>query len=323
MAEPNDHSLPATARRDALLQGGVVLVAVTVTAFFVHWSLDSKPAHTSWAIQILLGLATVGGIFWGAWQRYTLWTRPVRQLAEIADQIRQGEMPIEELSKVDGVPGVLVPVLRDLLTDLRSRRAQVQELEQEMAQRVANRTDALERMLGALREKAARDILTGLYNRRMLDETLPNLVRERLADGRALSVLMIDVDYFKLLNDTLGHAAGDDLLRSIGQIIKSTARASDPAFRSGGDEFVVVMDGAGRASAQALAERLVSLVDALTKTIRIERRPRLSIGLAELSEVTDRTASGLLVAADKALYEVKGNRKRSAVPAGREAVELR
>lgn len=231
--------------------------------------------------------------------------------------MRRGELPIDELATVDGVPGVLVPVVRDLLLDLRGRRAEVLRLEQEMSRRVASRTDALERLLGTVREKAARDPLTGLYNRRMLDETLPKLVEKAIAGRIPLTVLMADVDSFKVLNDTLGHAAGDELLRAVGQIIRSTARESDYAFRCGGDEFVILLDGADAAAGQVLADRLVSLVDGLARNLRVATRPRLSIGLAALHAVPEPTARGLLEAADKALYAVKGQRKRgSGGPAG-------
>ncbi|HEX8913465.1 MAG TPA: GGDEF domain-containing protein [Humisphaera sp.] len=302
----------AVARRDAILRAGGMLIAVAAVAALTRWAMGGRPAHTSWAIQLLLGAATVAGICWGAWQRYRLWTLPVRRLGDVAERVRKGEVPLDELSTVDGVPGILVPVVRDLLVDLKTRRAEIAQLEKEMNQRVANRTDALERMLGTLRERASRDPLTGLLNRRMLDEMLPRLVRERNLDHRPLTVLMIDVDYFKVLNDTLGHAAGDDLLRAIGQIIRSTVRPSDAGFRTGGDEFVVVMDDADAVAGRSLADRLISLVDALGKTLRVAKKPRLSIGVAVLSEAPGRTPEALLALADKVLYEVKGARKRAA-----------
>jgi two-component system cell cycle response regulator len=127
-----------------------------------------------------------------------------------------------------------------------------------------------------------------------------------------LTVLMIDVDYFKQLNDTLGHAAGDDLLRAIGQIIRSAIRGNDMAFRCGGDEFVVLMVDSNRTAGAGLAERLITLVDALTKTIRVAKPPRLSIGLSEFGEDLSCTATELLEHADRALYEVKAKRKRAA-----------
>ena len=306
-------------RRDAVLQIGAILLAVAIMALFVRLLLGGKAVSASWAVQILLAAATVAGICWGAWQRYKLWTIPVRRLGDIVQAVRRGELPLDELSKVEGVPAVLVPVLRDLLEDLKNRRAEIQQLEQEMNQRVANRTDALERMLGTLREKASRDPMTGLLNRRMLDESLPRIVERCRAERLSLTVLMIDVDNFKLLNDTLGHAAGDELLRSIGQMIRSTARESDLSFRCGGDEFVVAMEGADAAAGKALSDRLVSLVDGLAKTLRVERRPRLSIGMALLRDLEDPTARAILEAADRALYEIKFQRKRAAgvIPPGK------
>lgn len=303
---------PKAAFRDAAIQGGVILIAIAVMAVFARVLLRGRAAHDSWPLQVLLGAGTVAGIVWGAWQRYRLWTLPIRRLSEVVEQVRKGELPIDELSKVGGVPSLLVPVLRDLLADLRRQRQELAELNREMNQRIANRTDALERLLGSLREKASRDPMTGLLNRRTLDETLPRLVAAHLADRKPLTLLMVDVDNFKLLNDTLGHAAGDELLRSIGQIIRSTVRGSDLGFRSGGDEFVVIMDGADAVSGHALAERLVSLVDGLSRTLRVPRKPRLSIGVRQLSDIADQTAQGLLEAADRVLYEVKGARKRAA-----------
>jgi diguanylate cyclase (GGDEF)-like protein len=163
-----------------------------------------------------------------------------------------------------------------------------------------------------MKEQASRDPLTGLYNRRALDEHLTRIIDRRTAEGGTLSLLMIDVDYFKLLNDTLGHAAGDQLLRSIGQIIRSGIRESDLAFRCGGDEFVVVLDPCEPRDACRLVDRLVSLVDALAKPLRVSRPPRLSIGLSHLGDFGQPSAKALLEAADRALYNVKGDRKRRA-----------
>ena len=119
---------------------------------------------------------------------------------------------------------------------------------------------------------------------------------------------MIDIDYFKTLNDTLGHAAGDELLRDIGQIIRSTIRENDAAFRCGGDEFVVVLPGCTEESAQSMAERLNSLVKALTRPLRLAQQPKLSIGLSTLNSIREPSAAGLLEEADKRLYEVKSAR---------------
>ena len=148
-----------------------------------------------------------------------------------------------------------------------------------MHQHVANRTDALERTIGSLRQQATRDALTGLFNRRMLDQFLPQEIEQCWREKTNLAVLMIDVDYFKILNDTLGHAAGDELLRNIGQIIRSSIRENDAAFRCGGDEFVVVLPETGETAASSFAERFQSLVKGLARTLRIPQQPGFQSGL--------------------------------------------
>lgn len=295
--------------RDVAIQAGGAIIGITVVAFAVRILVADRPPAAS---LILCGLAlvTVAGLGLGAYQRYRLWTRPMRKLGELVDEIRRGELPVDQISEAEGVPSLLVPVLHDLLRDLRRQRSEIQQLKYEMSQRVANRTDALERALGTAREKASRDALTGLHNRRMLDETLPRLLGRCAGEQKMMTVLMIDVDYFKLLNDTLGHAAGDELLKAIGQIIRSAIRGSDMAFRCGGDEFVVLLVGADRTSGAKLGDRLVSLVDALTKTLRVDKRPRLSIGISQFGDNLSMTAHELLEEADRALYQVKGERKR-------------
>ena len=152
--------------------------------------------------------------------------------------------------------------------------------------------------------------MTGLYNRRLLDQHLPPIVdRCRVAKSH-LSLLMIDVDHFKILNDTLGHAAGDDLLRDIAQIIRSTIREHDVAFRYGGDEFIVVLEGFDAEAGAALGDRLVSLVDALSQTLRVEPKPRLSIGVATIKDLAKATPTSLVEEADRLLYEEKRMRKQ-------------
>ncbi len=183
-------------------------------------------------------------------------------------------------------------------------------MENTLRQHVASRTTALERTIGSLKQQAIRDALTGLHNRRAMNEHLPQAV-ERCREGKSdLCLLMIDVDYFKQLNDACGHPAGDELLRNIGQIIRSTIRDGDAAFRYGGDEFAIVMEGQTESSGRALADRLRSLVDALARTIKVAPSPRLSIGIATLEQVSPKEASTLLHAADRSLYEVKKARLR-------------
>jgi diguanylate cyclase (GGDEF)-like protein len=242
------------------------------------------------------------------------WQQPLSRMYEILAAIDAGHAGIEELTTLQGPLAPLAEKFCEVLRDLRRQKSTIAKLEREMRHRVASRTDALERKIGSLRQQATRDALTGLYNRRMLEEFLPTTVT-RCSSAESLSVLMIDVDNFKSLNDTLGHPAGDDLLRNIAQIIRSTIREADLAFRCGGDEFLVVLDGIDAEGAKSVADRLTTLVDDLATTLHVPAAPRLSIGLATLSDCFNPTAEELLSTADKRLYNVKKDRQSTRVRA--------
>jgi diguanylate cyclase (GGDEF)-like protein len=227
----------------------------------------------------------------------------------LVPRVQAGELPVDALLEVDGGLRPLVPVVQAVLRELREQQITIAALEAEMRQRIANRTDALERTIGSLRHQATRDALTGLFNRRFMDQFLAQTVQRHLKERKDLSLLMIDIDHFKLLNDTLGHASGDELLRTVGQLIRSSIRGEDAGFRCGGDEFVVLLPHTDAEQGKVLADRLTSLVDALGRTMKVPRPPRLSIGIATLGDCAERTAEGLLRAADRALYEVKRARR--------------
>ncbi len=159
-------------------------------------------------------------------------------------------------------------------------------------------------LTGRLRELAQTDSLTGVLNRRaFLDQADGEWVRHR-RHNHALACAMIDVDGFKNINDTLGHAAGDAVLQHIGTLIRATLRASDLPARLGGDEFIALMPETNLEGAMATAERLLGRVVTRPLTVLDQSfAPSLSIGVA--------TAEGcnhleeLMARADRALYQAK------------------
>ncbi len=122
---------------------------------------------------------------------------------------------------------------------------------------------------------------------------------------------MFDMDRFKALNDTMGHVAGDEILKSLGQIIQSTIREGDFGFRYGGDEFAILLPGCEAAASKRVTDRLHSLVQALGGTLKPGLRPRLSIGISTLAELSEPTGINLIKKADERLYEAKAAQKQA------------
>ncbi len=237
------------------------------------------------------------------------WLGPSRRLRELTSMAREGVIPIDEVSRKAGHLLPLAETICDVLRDLRQQRAEVAALEAEVRRKVENRTQALERQISTLKTQASRDALTGLFNRRELERTLPELVATS-QQGRTLSLLMIDVDYFKTLNDTRGHAAGDEFLKTLGQLIRSSIRPEDYAYRLGGDEFVIALPDSGKNTATQVADRLVEMVEQYVKPWRMQTPPGLSIGILSSRELgAAATATEMLKVADGLLYEAKSARK--------------
>jgi diguanylate cyclase (GGDEF)-like protein/PAS domain S-box-containing protein len=157
-----------------------------------------------------------------------------------------------------------------------------------------------------LRWQSIRDPLTGLFNRRYMEESLERDLRRAARSGERVSFLMIDIDHFKRFNDTFGHQAGDTLLRSLGDLLQAQTRHEDVACRYGGEEFALILVGADAVSAAHRAEHLRERAAQLVVPYgdRILGRITLSVGLAEFPEHGS-TAHDLVRAADRALYEAK------------------
>src|SRR6185436_13452767 len=161
-----------------------------------------------------------------------------------------------------------------------------------------------------LHSAATTDELTGLYNRRALEERLGAEISRSLRHQLHTSVLLLDLDRFKLINDTLGHAAGDRLLVNVARILRQQCRALDVVGRLGGDEFLVILPMTKPAEAQVFVGRVQATVEALARTHPEFGHCTLSIGIAE-SPRHGTTVSGVLAAADTALSRAKRGGRNS------------
>ncbi|THE56323.1 diguanylate cyclase [Enterobacter bugandensis] len=164
---------------------------------------------------------------------------------------------------------------------------------------------ANQRLRDALLEKALFDPLTGLRNRHHLEDTLHTQMTQAMRNGEPLSCMMIDIDHFKNINDRFGHEAGDQVIKNVATIVLRAAHDGGLAFRYGGEEFLVLLPGAGEAEAHACAQKIYNGVHALSLRYGLtEIGPvDVSIGIASYPEHAQ--SDNLLRAADVALYRAK------------------
>jgi diguanylate cyclase (GGDEF)-like protein len=172
------------------------------------------------------------------------------------------------------------------------------------------------RLRDRLREQSARDQLTGLFNRRYMEESLVRELRRASREEYGLGLLMMDLDHFKDVNDGYGHAAGDQMLRAVGAFLGASVRGDDVACRYGGEEFVVILPRATlentRRRAEVLREGMKGLK--LDPSGPVLPGVTMSIGVA-CSPEHGETREQLIHAADVALYRAKAQGRDQVVVA--------
>lgn len=175
---------------------------------------------------------------------------------------------------------------------------------------------ALGRRMDKLSEEARRDPVTNVGNRRHWEESLAHEVDRAARAKMPLSLLMVDVDHLKELNDRGGHSAGDIALSLVGEVLNETCRSRDVAARFGGDEFAILLPRTTAGEAKILAERIRSELAARRRhcVAPLDTRLTVSIGICDLAALNEPRARALFEAADKALYAAKQG--------GRDCVEV-
>jgi diguanylate cyclase (GGDEF)-like protein len=173
------------------------------------------------------------------------------------------------------------------------------------------------RLRETLRHQSIRDPLTGLFNRRYLEETLEREIHRARREQLPLGVMMLDLDRFKQLNDSSGHEAGDQLLRAVSSVLKANARAEDIACRYGGEEFLLILPGASLELTLARAEKICEAVRAIGADFRRDGHDAMtiSIGVAAFPEHGDKGADVVRVA-DATLYQAKRAGRDQVMAAG-------
>ncbi len=235
-------------------------------------------------------------------QRDTVWQYADQRSAraEITAESRVYDMSISPLLGRNGkIAGRLI-ALRDVTS---RKQAEIElRLAHERSQAQFVEISSLQRKL---RQQAVRDPLTGLFNRRYLGEVLEQELTKKADEETPVSIAIMDIDHFKIINDTYGHKAGDLMLQALGEMLHSHTRKSDIVCRYGGDEFVIIFFGTFLSDAQHHVEQLRSTFEKLRVPFeQVNLQATLSAGIAAYAG-HDQTGQTVLQAADKALYAAK------------------
>jgi diguanylate cyclase (GGDEF)-like protein len=209
----------------------------------------------------------------------------------------------------------LIGEVFDVVRMAEESEARYDELEQRMLSIQRENLDLVVRNR-VLSEVSSRDSLTGLYNRWYVLEKLESEINRSLRHGSPMSVLMLDIDHFKRINDTYGHAAGDQVLQAVGKLLRDSCRVYDVPGRYGGEEFCILLPETRPGNTSTVAERIRGRLEATTLQCGDGNAiVTASIGVAGLeSPDSVVTPSALIERADRALYSAKN--------LGRNRVEL-
>jgi diguanylate cyclase (GGDEF)-like protein len=236
----------------------------------------TPPWWATWWFRLLVIVFSAGALFSGIQMRFYNIRKANREL----------EKRVEERT-----------------ADLLTAKQELQRINQVLQMRLEEITILQQK----LREQSIRDPLTGLYNRRYLDEFLPGTLSRARRENACVAFLLIDLDYFKNINDRYGHAAGDAVLVRVAHLFQHSVRESDLAFRYGGEEFLLILPGLCVEEALRRAEEIRQSLESLK--FQYESHPifiTASVGLS-VYPLHGEDHDTLLNAADQALYEAKAS----------------
>ncbi len=278
------------------------LLGMLVTALLMG-SFGNGSTVVELLVAVLLGAMTM--MAFAPWKAILGGSRARREVRELTRQLgRVGhDEPLRDmLSGGDDDFARLRRAIHNRLTEATAHRIEAGHLRRTMDDSIRRETG---RATDRLQKQVYTDALTGIGNRRALEKHLGRMLDPASRPDEPLVALVIDVDRFKPINDRLGHAVGDECLIFLGKILAGSLRGHDRAFRSGGDEFVVLMSGATADVGVMVGQRIRDLYHQMTWSHQGVVRPTLSMGVAAARPGQLKDPKDLIRRADEAMYESK------------------
>ncbi len=235
----------------------------------------------------------------------------IRGATRHGEEISQGGSRLEEIAK-----GITNEDIQRILSRIMNEVKGLKNINRRFIKKLEQQTKEIERLRDELRkvkEEANIDALTGLRNRRSFERTLQEFFRDFKKFGYPFSLIMMDLDNFKEVNDTYGHLVGDRVLKDVGNILRNYLRAKDIPARTGGEEFAIILPGVKKEEAIMVAERLRKVISKhRVKVDSTDVKVTASFGVSEISDSTEEPED-ILREADKNLYQAKRTGKDKVV----------
>ncbi len=242
-------------------------------------------------ITLILIVTCSAVILWLSILIFKNFSKPITELMTITREVSEGRLPRMAKSEAQNEIGVLANNFADMLQALREKQAEI------------------DRVHKRLETSSITDTLTGMFNRRHLQEIFPKLCAQAKRDWRSIAVIILDLDHFKRINDDYGHLAGDQVLMNFSDILKKHLRSNDFLFRLGGEEFLLVSISKNIDATICIADKIRSATERNIVTYNgIDMALTVSCGISSIKP-GNQDASALLpillTQADKVLYEAK------------------
>ena len=264
-------------------------------------------------VLALIAITCLLFIFPFAWYFSSSISKPITQLSKIFQDLASGKriheidgaiMQIEEAQKRDDELGFLAQSFVTMSNAIKQKMNEINEINASLESRVEESTAKLRAINTEMEKLANTDSLTGLHNRRAFFEIVNFAYSQMKRNNTPMSLIMLDLDNFKLINDQHGHPAGDEVLRCVARCLLETARESDYPARIGGEEFAILSINTDVNAAYILAERIRTEISFIRLQFNEKNIPiTASLGVASLQK--DETFSQLYVRADATLYSAK------------------